>query len=117
MVIFMIAIIKKTSYHVITKSTKSDNKYSDTGDLYNGSKLVGNIYFNPTTDSPFRVAKDNFIWISESNDDGKTWSAPRDITPQIKKDWMKFFGYGSRFRYRIEEWSICRAFSSTYVFN
>lgn len=85
---------QKTSYHVITKSTQSENKYSDTGDLYNGSKLVGNIYFTPTTDSPFRVAKDNFIWISESNDDGKTWSAPRDITPQIKKDWMKFLGTG-----------------------
>ena len=25
---------QKTSYHVITKSTQSENKYSDTGDLY-----------------------------------------------------------------------------------
>ncbi|WP_241735530.1 mucin-binding protein, partial [Streptococcus oralis] len=85
---------QKTSYHVITKSTKSTDKYSDTGDLYNGNQLVGNIYFNPTATAPFRVAKDNFIWISESSDDGKTWSAPRDITPQVKKDWMKFLGTG-----------------------
>lgn len=32
--------------------------------------------------------------MSYSDDDGKTWSAPRDITPGLRKDWMKFLGTG-----------------------
>ena len=83
---------QKTSYHVITNRLSLIISTVIQVICIIGSKLVGNIYFNPTTDSPFRVAKDNFIWISESNDDGKTWSAPRDITPQIKERFgMKIF--------------------------
>lgn len=32
--------------------------------------------------------------MSYSDDDGKTWSAPKDITPGIRQDWMKFLGTG-----------------------
>ena len=32
--------------------------------------------------------------MSYSDDDGKTWSAPQDITPMVKADWMKFLGVG-----------------------
>ena len=32
--------------------------------------------------------------MSYSDDDGKTWSAPKDITPTIRQDWMKFLGTG-----------------------
>ena len=32
--------------------------------------------------------------MSYSDDDGKTWSAPKDITYGIRKDWMHFLGTG-----------------------
>ncbi|MCY0616966.1 sialidase family protein, partial [Klebsiella pneumoniae] len=44
--------------------------------------------------SPFRIAKDSYLWMSYSDDDGKTWSAPQDITQMVKADWMKFLGVG-----------------------
>lgn len=82
----------KTEYRVVVEPVKP--KYEDKGDLYQGENLLGNVYFTSNKTSPFRVAKDNYLWLSYSDDDGKTWSAPRDITPMVKADWMKFLGVG-----------------------
>lgn len=82
----------KTDYRVVVDPVKP--KYEDKGDLYQGENLLGNVYFTSNKTSPFRVAKDNYLWLSYSDDDGKTWSAPRDITPMVKADWMKFLGVG-----------------------
>ena len=82
----------KTDYRVVVDPVKP--KYEDKGDLYQGQNLLGNVYFTSNKTSPFRVAKDNYLWLSYSDDDGKTWSAPRDITPMVKADWMKFLGVG-----------------------
>ena len=82
----------KTDYRVVVEPVKP--KYEDKGDLYQGENLLGNVYFTSNKTSPFRVAKDNYLWLSYSDDDGKTWSAPRDITPMVKADWMKFLGVG-----------------------
>ena len=81
-----------TDYRVVVDSVKPS--YSDKGDLYQGDQLLGNIYFTTNKTSPFRVAKESYLWMSYSDDDGKTWSAPQDITPMVKADWMKFFGVG-----------------------
>ncbi|HDR0708671.1 TPA: exo-alpha-sialidase, partial [Pasteurella multocida] len=35
-----------------------------------------------------------YIWLTYSDDNGKTWVNPIDITSQVKKDWMRFFGTG-----------------------
>ena len=83
---------KATDYRVVVNPVKP--AYSDKGDLYQGDQLLGNIYFTSNKTSPFRVAKDSYLWMSYSNDDGKTWSAPQDITPMVKADWMKFLGVG-----------------------
>ncbi|MDO4635248.1 MAG: sialidase domain-containing protein [Streptococcus sp.] len=83
---------EKTDYHVVVNPVKS--KYSDKGDLYKGDELLGNIYFITNKTSPFRVARDSYLWESHSDDDGKTWSAPTDITTMVKQDWMKFLGDG-----------------------
>ena len=83
---------KPTDYRVVVKPVKP--AYSDKGDLYQGNQLLGNIYFTSNKTSPFRVAKDSYLWMSYSDDDGKTWSAPQDITPMVKADWMKFLGVG-----------------------
>ena len=83
---------KATDYRVVVNPVKP--AYSDKGDLYQGEQLLGNIYFTSNKTSPFRIAKDSYLWMSYSDDDGKTWSAPQDITPMVKADWMKFLGVG-----------------------
>ena len=83
---------QKTDYHVVVNPKKLG--YSDKGDLYKGKDLIGNVYFAQSTKNPFRVANTSYLWMSYSDDDGKTWSAPKDITPTIRQDWMKFLGTG-----------------------
>ena len=83
---------QKTDYHVVVNPKQRG--YSDKGDLYKGKDLIGNVYFAQSTKNPFRVANTGYLWMSYSDDDGKTWSAPKDITPGIRQDWMKFLGTG-----------------------
>lgn len=83
---------QKTDYCVVVNPTEPG--YRDKGNLYKGQELIGNIYFAHSTKNPFRVANTSYLWMSYSDDDGKTWSAPRDITPGLRKDWMKFLGTG-----------------------
>ena len=59
---------QKTDYRVVVNPTEAG--YRDKGNLYKDKELVGNIYFK------------------------SSWSAPRDITPGIRQDWMKFLGTG-----------------------
>jgi sialidase-1 len=42
----------------------------------------------------FRQADTSFLHLLESRDNGETWSAPRELNPQVKADWMKFIGAG-----------------------
>lgn len=83
---------KKTDYHVITETTKSD--HSNLGDIYKGKQLLGNIYFTKHKTSSFRLAKSSYVWMSYSDDDGRTWSSPRDITASLRRRGMKFLGIG-----------------------
>ena len=82
---------QKTDYRVVVNPKKA--AYSDKGDLYKGDELVGNIYFAYSEKNIFRVANTSYLWMSYS-DDGKTWSAPQDITHGIRKEWMHFLGTG-----------------------
>ena len=83
---------RKTEYRVVVDPEKP--AYSDKGDLYKGEELIGNIYFEYSDKNIFRVSNTNYLWMSYSDDDGKTWSAPKDITYGIRKDWMHFLGTG-----------------------
>ena len=83
---------QKTNYRVVVNPTEAG--YRDKGNLYKDKELVGNIYFKSSEKNPFRVANTSYLWMSYSDDDGQTWSAPRDITPGIRQDWMKFLGTG-----------------------
>ena len=83
---------RKTEYRVVVDPKQS--AYSDKGDLYKGEELIGNVYFEYSEKNIFRVSNTNYLWMSYSDDDGKTWSAPKDITYGIRKDWMHFLGTG-----------------------
>ena len=83
---------QKTNYRVVVNPAEAG--YRDKGNLYKDKELVGNIYFKSSAKNPFRVANTSYLWMSYSDDDGQTWSAPRDITPGIRQDWMKFLGTG-----------------------
>ena len=83
---------RKTEYRVVVDPKKP--AYSDKGDLYKGKELIGNVYFDYSDKNIFRVSNTNYLWMSYSDDDGKTWSAPKDITYGIRKDWMHFLGTG-----------------------
>ncbi|HFU4488898.1 TPA: sialidase domain-containing protein [Streptococcus suis] len=74
----------------------SSPAFANLGDIYQGegTEPVGNIYFQTQNNGMFRVAMDNYIWLSYSDDDGVTWSRPRDITASVKKEYMKFLGLG-----------------------
>ncbi|UUX35282.1 sialidase family protein [Fundicoccus culcitae] len=81
-----------TDYRVVLESTQAP--YSDLGDLYENDTKIGNVFFVTHSASPFRIAKSMYLWESHSDDEGKTWSCPKDITTQVKADWMKFYGIG-----------------------
>ncbi|MBF6978974.1 exo-alpha-sialidase [Aerococcaceae bacterium zg-BR22] len=81
-----------TDYRVVTKSEQAP--YSTLGDVYQNDKLLGNIYFTTKKTSPFTVSKNMYLWMSYSDDDGKTWSSPRDITPEVTKKDFFFHGVG-----------------------
>ena len=83
---------RKTEYRVVVDPKKP--AYSDKGDLYKGEELIGNVYFDYSDKNIFRVSNTNYLWMSYSDDDGKNWSAPKDITYGIRKDWMHFLGTG-----------------------
>lgn len=83
---------QKTNYRVVVNPTEAG--YRDKGNLYKDKELIGNIYFKSSAKNPFRVANTSYLWMSYSDDDGQTWSAPRDITQGIRQDWMKFLGTG-----------------------
>ncbi|MBL6537669.1 exo-alpha-sialidase [Streptococcus suis] len=70
--------------------------YANLGDLYEGDNPtpIGNIYYQTETTVPFKVTMDNYIWMSYSDDDGLTWSAPVDLTATVKKEYMMFLGIG-----------------------
>ncbi|HEL2737853.1 TPA: exo-alpha-sialidase [Streptococcus suis] len=83
-----------TEYRVNMQDTSA--AYANIGDIYQGTgtEPIGNIYFQTQKTAPFRTALANFIWMSYSDDDGVTWSHPKDITPNLKKPHMKFLGLG-----------------------
>ncbi|MGP9458281.1 exo-alpha-sialidase [Pasteurella multocida] len=90
---------RKTQYKVIVKGDPNKN-FKDLGDVYNeNNENIGNIYLTNRKGSknekaPFYIPTTSYLWMTYSDDNGKTWSSPIDISAQIKKDWMRFLGTG-----------------------
>jgi len=81
-----------TDYNVVVNPT--EKHYKDYGNIIKDGEVVGNIFFITNKTSPFRVSKTIHTYVSHSDDDGKTWSAPRDITRQVSKPEFNFHGIG-----------------------
>ena len=89
----------KTSYTVAEGT--AENAFHEKGDLYDNGEYVGNIFLSSQNkgniSAPLKPLKTIYLWLTYSDDDGKTWSNPVDITPQVKAEWMKFCGTGPGF--------------------
>lgn len=81
-----------TEYKIIKEC---EAPYKELGNIYKNGEYKGNIYmFSGEDRGELNVVRTSYLWLMHSDDDGKTWSIPKDITPQVKKDWMKFMGTG-----------------------
>lgn len=78
----------KTDYKV---TVTAEAPYKALGDLYQNGEKVGNVYLQT---GPLTMVKTSHLWLIHSDDEGQTWSQPKDITPQVKEEWMKFMGTG-----------------------
>lgn len=93
-----------SEYRVITES---EAPYKELGNIYKNGEYVGNMYiFSGTDKGELHVLRAQYLWLSHSDDDGKTWSQPKDITPQVKQDWMKFIGTGPGVGLQLEDGTL-----------
>lgn len=77
----------KTAYQV---ETEDKGPFTNLGELFKDGVRVGNIYKN----SELKAFETCYLWLTYSDDDGITWSTPKDLTPMVKSEWMKFCGTG-----------------------
>ncbi|MGC6406889.1 exo-alpha-sialidase [Bisgaard Taxon 45] len=90
---------KQTGYRVVVEGDPNKN-FKDLGDVYNEKEeRIGNIYLanrkgSKNENAPFYVPTTSYLWMTYSDDSGKTWANPIDISAQVKKDWMRFLGTG-----------------------
>lgn len=56
-----------------------------------GNGVNTNLFFS---DSPYQVLKTSYLYLTVSHDKGATWSAPKMLNSQVKKDTDKFYGVG-----------------------
>ena len=63
---------------------------NENGDVIKNGKTVGNIY----TGGKFKEESTSYLMMVYSDDNGKSWSAPRSLNSMVKKDYMSFIGPG-----------------------
>lgn len=62
----------------------------ENGDVMKGEKRIGNLY----TGDRFKEESTSTLMLCYSDDDGLTWSKPRSLNCQVKRDYMSFIGPG-----------------------
>lgn len=69
---------------------KVDAYFNVTG-TYNGTTYNTNLFFS---DSPFKVLKTSYLYLTKSDDGGETWSAPTMLNSKVKNAGDMFYGVG-----------------------
>ncbi|WP_318615672.1 sialidase family protein [Sporosarcina sp. YIM B06819] len=66
------------------------------GYVFKGDEARGNIYYKKGIDpnESLLEARTSFLQVIESQDDGLTWSKPKELNPMVKEEWMRFIGSG-----------------------
>ncbi|NIK75337.1 sialidase-1 [Paenibacillus castaneae] len=66
------------------------------GYVFKGEEAKGNIYYKKGSDpnESLLEARTSFLQIIQSEDDGLTWSKPRELNLMVKEEWMRFIGSG-----------------------
>ncbi|MDO5644867.1 MAG: sialidase family protein [Dermabacter sp.] len=76
--------------------TPTDYTVGADGAVTKAGAPAGNIHLKAGTDPQQSLleARTSYLVMVRSTDDGQTWSAPSDLTHQVKADWMRFLGTG-----------------------
>ncbi|MDN5632772.1 sialidase family protein [Bifidobacterium mongoliense] len=74
--------------------TPTDYLVDEHGDVTRNGEPAGNIYLKEGVDPHESVLMERTSYVVEvhSDDDGATWSAPRNLNHMIKEEWMHFLG-------------------------
>ena len=93
-----------TDYTVVTEC---EAPYKELGNTYYKGEYVGNAFiFSGANKGPLQIDRTMYIWMSYSDDDGKTWSCPKNISPMIKPDWALFQGVGPGVGLQLEDGTL-----------
>ena len=69
-------------------------RIEDGGTVLRDGHPAGNFELAPGADpaESLLAIPTSYLQIAHSDDDGVTWSKPRDLNPQLKQPWMRFLG-------------------------
>ncbi len=93
--------VLKSDGIVYKDGEKTEYSVKENGDVFHDeTRLIGNIYL---VTGPLLEAKTSFIQAVKSDDDGLTWSAPIELNPYVKEEWMRFIGAGPGIGIQLEK--------------
>ena len=95
----------KTDYVVVREC---EAPYKELGNVYYKGEYAGNAFiYDGANKGAIQIARTSYLWLSYSDDDGKTWSCPKDITPMVKFDFQGFLGTGPGVGLQLQDGTLC----------
>lgn len=79
-----------------SENNRTSYMVDEKGYVFKDGQAMGNIYYKKGVDpnESLLEARTSFLQIIQSNDDGLTWSKPRELNIEVKEEWMRFIGSG-----------------------
>ncbi len=83
---------------------ETDYSVDEDGEVFKGKERKGNIYLKQGIDLNESLLEErtSFLHIIQSDNDGLTWSKPRELNLMVKEEWMRFIGSGPGFGIQIK---------------
>ncbi|MFD0961332.1 sialidase family protein [Paenibacillus chungangensis] len=81
---------------VDSQGQATDYKVDTEGYVFKCGEPRGNMYYKKGIDprESLLEARTSFLQIIQSDDDGLTWSKPKELNGMVKEEWMRFIGSG-----------------------